>query len=256
MKIDLNSDLGESWGTYTKGEDGDVLKIITSANIACGYHAGDPLVMTKTVKTAIENNVSIGAHPSFMDLQGFGRRRLIGDSIAEIERQIAYQIGALQGIAARCGASVTHVKCHGALGNIIAEDQEMANAVARAVKSVDSNLILIVMPNMATERAADRYGLRMAKEIYADRNYLDNGNLVPRSEPQAIIHDAEQAAARVIQMLNNKTITSISGQKISMNVDTVCVHGDNPAAVVMAKKIRQVIIGNGFELCGFNQFVD
>ena len=256
MKIDLNSDLGESWGAYIKGEDGDVLKIITSANIACGYHSGDPLVMTETVKTAIENNVSVGAHPSFMDLQGFGRRRLIGDSIAEIERQIAYQIGALQGIAATCGASVTHVKCHGALGNIIAEDQEMADGVAKAVKSVDSNLILIVMPNMATERAADRYGLRMAKEIYADRNYLDNGNLVPRSEPQAMIHDAEQATARVIQMLHDKTITSISGKKISMNVDTVCVHGDNPAAVDMAKKIRDSIVDNGFDLCGFNQFVD
>ena len=254
MKIDLNSDLGESWGAYIKGEDGDVLIIITSANIACGYHAGDPLVMTDTVKSAIENNVSVGAHPSFMDFQGFGRRRLIGDSIAEIERQIAYQIGALQGIAATCGASVTHVKCHGALGNIIAEDQEMADAVAKAVKSVDSNLI--VMPNMATARAADRYGLRMAKEIYADRNYLDNGNLVPRSEPQAMIHDAEEATARVIQMLLDESITSISGKKISMKVDTVCVHGDNPAAVDMAKKIRDIIVDNGFELCSFNQFVD
>ena len=172
-----------------------------------------PIGYDRNVKTAIENNVSVGAHPSFMDLQGFGRRRLVGDSIAAIERQIAYQIGALQGIAATCGANVTHVKCHGALGNIIAEDQEMADGVAKAVKSVDSNLILIVMPNMATERAADRYGLRMAKEIYADRNYLDNGNLVPRSEPQAMIHDAEEATARVIQMLHDKSITSISGKK-------------------------------------------
>ncbi len=256
LKIDLNSDLGESWGEYTKGEDKDVLKIITSANIACGYHAGDPMVMTKTVETAIENNVSIGAHPSFMDLQGFGRRRVTGDSMIELERQIAYQIGALQGIAATRNASVSHVKCHGALGNIVAEDEETANAVAKAVKSVDPNLILVVMPGMATERAADRFSLRRAKEIYADRNYQDNGNLVPRSEPEAIIHDAENAAKRVIKMLNEKAITAVSGRKIKIEVDSICVHGDNPAAVIMAKRIRESIINNGFKLCSFNEFVD
>jgi len=255
LKVDLNSDLGESWGDFTKGNDGDVLKIVTSANVACGYHAGDPGVMHKTVSLATENGVSIGAHPSFMDLQGFGRRRIIGDTPAELERQIAYQIGALQGVAAMSNSKVTHVKSHGSLGNIAAEDDEIANVIAKAVKSVDPNLIMVVMPGLATERAAIRMGLRMAREIYADRSYQDDGNLTPRSQPGALLHDGVEAADRVIQMLDEKAIRAVSGKKIKVEIDTICVHGDNPAAVAMATQIRDAIIDNGYELVPFKEIV-
>ena len=173
VAIDLNSDRGESWGAYTKGEDDAVLSIITSANVACGYHAGDPVVMCNTLTTAKINEVAVGEHPSYLDLIGFGRRRIVGDSPEVLERQIAYQIGALQGIAAMTNTKVTHVKSHGSLGNVVAEDDDIALSVAKAVKSVDPNLILVVMPGMATERAGEKLGLRLAREVYADRGYQD-----------------------------------------------------------------------------------
>ena len=255
VTIDLNSDLGESWGAYTKGEDDAVLSIITSANVACGYHAGDPVVMRNTLTTAKINEVAVGAHPSYLDLIGFGRRRIVGDSPEVLERQIAYQIGALQGIAAMTNTKVTHVKSHGSLGNVVAEDDDIALSVAKAVKSVDPNLILVVMPGMATERAGEKLGLRLAREVYADRGYQDNGNLVPRNQQGAIIRHPEKATERILRMLEDSVITAESGKKIGTKIDTICVHGDNPSAVNMAVQIRNSIVDNGINLKPFHEFV-
>ena len=255
MAIDLNSDLGESCGAYSKGEDEAVLSIITSANVACGYHAGDPVVMRDTLKTAKIKEVAVGAHPSYLDLIGFGRRRIVGDSPEVLERQIAYQIGALQGIAAMTNTKVTHVKSHGSLGNVVAEDDDIALSVAKAVKSVDPNLILVVMPGMATERAGEKLGLRLAREVYADRGYQDNGNLVPRNQQGAIISDPKKATERVLRMLEDNVIITESGKKISAQLDTICVHGDNPSAVKMATEIRNSIQDNGINLKPFHEFV-
>ena len=255
VSIDLNSDLGESWGAYSKGEDEAVLSIITSANVACGYHAGDPVVMRDTLKTAKIKEVAVGAHPSYLDLIGFGRRRIVGDSPEVLERQIAYQIGALQGIAAMTNTKVTHVKSHGSLGNVVAEDDDIALSVAKAVKSVDPNLILVVMPGMATERAGEKFGLRLAREVYADRGYQDNGNLVPRNQQGAIISDPKKATERVLRMLEDNVIITESGKKISAQLDTICVHGDNPSALKMAAEIRNSIQDNGINLKPFHEFV-
>ena len=255
VAIDLNSDLGESWGAYSKGEDEAVLSIITSANVACGYHAGAPVVMRDTLKTAKIKEVAVGAHPSYLDLIGFGRRRIVGDSPEVLERQIAYQIGALQGIAAMTNTKVTHVKSHGSLGNVVAEDDDIALSVAKAVKSVDPNLILVVMPGMATERAGEKLGLRLAREVYADRGYQDNGNLVPRNQQGAIISDPKKATERVLRMLEDNVIITESGKKISAQLDTICVHGDNPSAVKMAAEIRNSIQDNGINLKPFHKFV-
>lgn len=254
-KVDLNSDLGESWGAYSMGDDAAVLSIVTSANVACGYHAGDPTVMHETIRLAGANQVAIGAHPSYMDLWGFGRRRITGDSPADLERQIAYQIGALQGIAAMSGGKVTHVKSHGTLGNVVAEDDEIALAVGRAAKAVDPALIMVVMPGMASERAAELCGLRMAREVYADRSYQDNGNLTPRQQPGAMLHDPTEAAERVVRMLEEQAVTTTSGRKLKGRIDTVCVHGDNPAAVGMARAVRDAVLRAGIELAPFHTFV-
>ena len=253
--IDLNSDLGESWGVYSKGEDQAVLSVITSANVACGYHAGDPTVMRDTLQTAKLRGVAVGAHPSYLDLPGFGRRRIVGDSLEVLERQIAYQIGALQGIAAITNTVVTHVKSHGSLGNVAAEDDEVALSVAKAIKSVDPNLIMVVMPGMATERAGEKVGLRLAREVYADRGYQDNGNLIPRSEEDAIIKDPKKASERVLIMLEEQAVMTNSGKKIPGRIDTICVHGDNPSAVNIATQIRSSIVENGITLKPFHEFV-
>lgn len=255
MQVDLNSDLGESWGTYELGADAEMLSIVTSANVACGFHAGDPTVMRETVIRARAGGVGIGAHPSYLDLWGFGRRRIQGDSLADLEKMAAYQIGALMGLAALEGARVTHVKSHGALGNVAAEDDGVALAIARAAKAVDPELIYVVMPGMATERAGEKAGLRMAREIYADRAYQDSGNLVPRSQPGATIHDADAAAEKVLRMLEEGAVITQSGKRIGGRIDTICVHGDNPAAVAMARALRKRIETAGVSVRPFHSFV-
>jgi 5-oxoprolinase (ATP-hydrolysing) subunit A len=250
--IDLNSDMGEGYGVYRMGDDAGMLEIVTSANIACGFHAGDPLIMHDMVKRAGENGVAIGAHPSFLDLWGFGRRPIHGERPADIEKIIAYQIGALQGIAASLGRRVSHVKTHGSLGNMVAVDDALAAAVARAVAAVDRSLILVVMPGMATERAGAAADLPLMREIYADRTYGDDGNLTPRKEPGAVIHDAEAAAARVLRMVEEQRITTTSGKAIPVAIDSVCVHGDTPDSVVMARRIRAMLEGAGYAVRPFS----
>jgi 5-oxoprolinase (ATP-hydrolysing) subunit A len=251
--VDLNSDLGESFAAWRMGDDEAMLEIVTTANIACGFHAGDPMVMRRTCELARANGVAIGAHPSFWDLVGFGRRPIQGEEPAEIEQQIIYQIGALQAIAAATGHPIRHVKTHGSLGNIAAVDEGLAAAVARAVKAVDRSLILVVMPGNELERAGEREGLTLAREVYADRTYDDAGNLTSRRLPGAVIHDAAEATSRVLEMVEQQAITSTAGRRIPVQVDTVCVHGDNPAAVAMARAIRTALERAGVTLRPFAQ---
>jgi len=246
--IDLNCDMGEGFGVYSVGSDAEMLSIVTSANIACGFHAGDPIVMHDTLMHARTNNVQVGAHPSFFDLWGFGRRPILGEKPEDIEKQIIYQIGALQALAQSVGVRVRHVKTHGSLGNMAAESRELAEAVARAIYRVDRDLIFVVMPGMETERAGDRAGLRLAREIYADRAYADNGNLVSRKHEGAVLHDADAAAERVLRMVQEQAITTVSGRRIPATIDSICVHGDTPGAVSMARTIRTRLEGEGLAI--------
>ncbi|MCS6778748.1 MAG: 5-oxoprolinase subunit PxpA [Geminicoccaceae bacterium] len=239
--VDLNSDLGESFGAWKMGEDEAMLGIVSSANVACGFHAGDPLVMWETCRLAKANGVAVGAHPSFLDLWGFGRRPIQGERPQDIMRQCVYQIGALQAVAAAVGHRVTHVKPHGSLGNMAAEDDGLALAVAEATALCGRELVLVAMPGSALERAGERKGLRVAREVFADRAYDDRGMLVSRKLPGAVLHDAEEAARRILRMLEEQAITSQSGKKIPARIDTICVHGDNPAAVAMARAIRAAL---------------
>ena len=255
VTIDLNSDMGESFGVYTLGDDAAMLRVVTTANVACGFHAGDPLVMHKTVTMAKENGVSVGAHPGFRDLWGFGRRPIMGERPEDVEKEIIYQIGALQAIAAAAGHKVTHLKTHGSLGNLAAVDADLAMAVARASAAVDRDLYYIAIPGTEIERAGEKLGLRVVREAYADRTYDDYGNLTSRKEPGAVIHDPDVASRRVLQMLEERAITSVNGKKIPVKIDTICVHGDNPAAVQMAGLVRNALTEAGVALAPFTQFL-
>lgn len=238
MRIDLNADMGEGFGPWRMGDDAALLEIVTTANVACGFHAGDPAIMRRTAELARDAGVAVGAHPGFADLAGFGRRAISGVTAREMENLIAYQTGAFAAICAMAGHPMTHVKTHGALGNICAEDDDLALAVARGIRAVDPGLGFIVMPGMATERAAARLGLTAIREVYADRAYADSFNLAPRSAPGAVIHDPEAALATVLDMLEHGRITSTGGRVLQVQIDSVCLHGDTPAAVGMARHLR------------------
>lgn len=238
MRIDLNADLGEGFGPWKMGDDAALLDVVTTANVACGLHAGDPAIMRATVLAAQARGVAVGAHPGYADLAGFGRRAQTGVTVAEVENLVAYQTGALAGICALAGHPMTHVKTHGALGNACADDDDLAMAVARAIRAVDPGLGFMVMPGTATERAADRAGLRPIREIYADRTYADSFNLTPRSRPDAMIHDPDTALARVLDMVGEGRIVAQSGKVLRVGIDSVCVHGDSPQAVAMARRLR------------------
>jgi 5-oxoprolinase (ATP-hydrolysing) subunit A len=248
MMIDLNCDMGEGFGAYTIGDDPQMLTIVSSANIACGFHAGDPRVMHQALKLAEANGVQTGAHPGFFDLFGFGRRQIRGDSLEEIEWQIIYQIGALQGLAKSLGCRVRHVKTHGSLGNMAAEDPELALAVARAIKAADPELIFVVMPGLETERAGQRLDLSLAREIYADRAYAESGNLLPRKLDGAVIHDPTVARNRVLEMVRERAIVTASGTRLPARIDSVSVHGDTPGAVAMAREVRRGLEEQGFAI--------
>src|ERR1043165_9950037 len=208
--VDLNSDLGEGFGAWEMGNGGAMIELATSVNIACGYHAGDADIMRKTVELAKARGVSIGAHPGYRDLHGFGRRPMPGMKASEIENLVAYQIGALQAIATAAGHKVTHVKAHGALSNVACEDDMTARAIASAIKGVDRNLIFVVLANSRLVAAGDAAGLPMAHEIFADRAYEDDGNLVSRRKPGAVLHDPAQVAERVVRMVQDGAVTSVS----------------------------------------------
>lgn len=237
-RVNLNADLGESFGAWSMGNDDAMLRIVASANIACGFHAGDPVVMTRTVERALAHGVGIGAHPGYPDLQGFGRRpmRL---SAAEVEAAVAYQVGALAGIAATRGGRVTHVKAHGALYNAAATDAALAGAIARAVRGVDRDLVLLALAGSEMVRAGRAEGLATAEEVFADRAYADDGTLVPRTHPGALVHDPEQAAVAVLRMVTEGNVIALSGKRVPVAAQSVCVHGDDPGAVALASRLRQ-----------------
>ncbi|MCA3246961.1 MAG: 5-oxoprolinase subunit PxpA [Azospirillum sp.] len=251
VSVDLNSDLGESFGAWNMGDDGAMLDIVTSANVACGFHAGDPDTMRATCEAAKARGVAIGAHPGFHDLQGFGRRQILGLTAREIEALIAYQIGALQGIATAAGHHVTHVKAHGALSNMAMTDRTIAEALARAIKAVDPSLVFVVIPLTQLEAAGEAANLPLAREIYADRAYEDDGTLMSRKKPGAVLHDPVEVAARVVRMVRERAIVGAGGKKMALGIDTVCIHGDSPGAVAMARAVRAELTAAGVTIAPF-----
>jgi UPF0271 protein len=251
MQVDLNCDMGESFGPWIMGDDAAMLDLITSANVACGFHGGDPQIMLRTAQLAKEKGVAIGAHPGFHDVEGFGRRQILGLSAREIETLVAYQIGALQGIAALAGHEVTYVKIHGALSNMACEDEMMAAALANGIKGVDASLAFVVLPFSKLVPAGEKAGLRLVNEVFADRAYEDDGLLVSRRKPGSVLHDPDLVAARVQKMVADQAITCVSGKVRKVAIDTVCIHGDTPAAVSLAKAVRQRLDKAKVEVAAF-----
>ncbi|MDA7026512.1 5-oxoprolinase subunit PxpA [Bacillus sp. CLL-7-23] len=235
--VDLNCDLGESFGAYQIGLDKDILQFVTSANIACGFHAGDPSVMRKTVTLAADKGVSIGAHPGLPDLAGFGRRNM-AITPEEAYDLVTYQIGALSGFLKAEGVQMQHVKPHGALYNMAAKNRRLSDAIARAIFKVDSNLILFGLAGSELVLAGERAGLKTAHEVFADRTYQDDGTLTSRAHDDALIQDDEVAVNQVIRMVKEGKVRSREGKDISLKADTVCIHGDSAHALQFAKKIR------------------
>lgn len=245
--VNMNADMGEGFGAYDIGNDDAILKIIRSASIACGFHAGDPVTMRHVVQRAKEEGVSIGAHPGFNDLWGFGRRR-IDMKPEHLEYLIAYQIGALQGMAAYVGEKVTHVKPHGALNNMAAENADYAMAIGRAIKAVDRDIIYVTNVGSEMEKAGRKLGLKVAREGYCDRLYDDDGGLTSRKVPGAVIHDPAAAAQHVVRMVVDGEIISRNGKRIECRVDTLCVHGDEPTAITLARTVREALEAAGVKI--------
>ncbi len=240
MTIDLNADVGESFGHWTLGSDAEILTSITSANVACGFHAGDPGVMRQTVRTAREAGVAIGAHPGFQDLAGFGRRDTAA-SPSEVEDFVLYQIGALAAMAAAEGVRLQHVKPHGALYTMAVRDRSLADAIARAVAAFDRSLILFGQPGSELLRAGESAGLRVAAEGFADRAYEPDGSLTPRTRPGAVIDRPLDAIARAVRMARDGVVRTINGSDIPMRVQTLCIHGDTPGAHDLARQLRAAL---------------
>ena len=253
-KIDLNCDLGESFGNYKMGLDDEVIRHISSANVACGFHASDPLVMQKTVALAKENGVCIGAHPGFPDLVGFGRRNM-SVSPAEAKAFVQYQIGALDAFCKAAGVKLCHVKPHGALYNMAGKDEILAQAVCEGIFEYDSNLILLGLSGSKMIEAGKKIGLRTASEVFADRAYEADGSLVARSKPGAVITDENLAVSRVVEMVKNGRVTSITGNEIEIKADSICLHGDGVKAVEFAKRIKEELLKNDVEIVPLRELV-
>lgn len=244
LKIDLNCDLGESFGNYKIGLDEEVIKYVTSANIACGFHASDPLVMEKTVRLAKEAGVEVGAHPGFPDLVGFGRRNM-NVSIAELKAMMTYQLGALDAFCRANKIIMQHVKPHGAMYNMAAKDEKMALAIAEAIGEYNSSLILLGLSGSEMLKAAQKVGIPCKKEVFADRAYEEDGSLVARTKPGAMIKDENEAIQRIIDMVRFGKVRAITGKEIQVEPDSVCVHGDNPKALDFVIKIRKKLEKEG-----------
>lgn len=253
-KVDLNSDIGESFGNYILGMDEEVLKYITSANIACGWHAGDAMVMDKTVLLAKRLNTAIGVHPGFPDLMGFGRREM-KVTYEETKNYIKYQIGALWAFAKSYGVKLQHVKPHGAFYNMAAKDAQMAKAIAEAVYEVDNELILVGLANSEMIKMGKEMELKVANEVFADRAYNPDGTLVSRNIKGAVIHDKDVAIDRVIRMVKDNKVTSVTGEDINIQADTICVHGDNPSAVLFVQEIRKALEKENIKVEPMNSFI-
>lgn len=250
MKIDLNSDLGEGFGPWAMGDDAAMLDIVTSANIACGGHAGDPETMFATLSQAAARGVVIGAHPGYADREGFGRR-IIPMTPAGIGRMVAAQIGALAGVAALAGAEMRYVKPHGALGNLAADDRSAADAIVAAVAAQPDRLSVLAISGTELELAARAAGVQVFSEIFADRAYLPNGRLVPRSRPGAVLHDADQAADRLIEFLKSGRMPVLDGGSVPLDAHSICIHGDTAGALDMAQVIRARLAEAGVALAPF-----
>jgi UPF0271 protein len=242
LRVDINADLGE--GAATEAE---LLRLVSSANIACGFHAGDPLSIRTSIVAAREAGVAVGAHPSFADRENFGRKE-ISARPGEIFALIIYQLGAFQAIAGSLGVRTQHVKPHGALYNMAARDKALADEIVRTVVTVDQSLILYAPAGSALAEAANAAGLRVAREVFADRNYRADGSLVPRSEPNALLHDANSAAERVLRMLRERRVLAVDGTDIAIEADTICVHGDTPEAVAFARELRSELARAGIAI--------
>jgi UPF0271 protein len=251
MRVDLNCDFGESFGVYQLGEEEEILRYVTSVNIACGFHAGDPLVMRKTVQMALEQKVAIGAHPGFPDLLGFGRRN-IAVTPEEAYAYVVYQIGALAAFVKAEGGTMSHVKPHGALYNMAAKDAALAEAIAKAVYDVDPALILYGLARSELIRAGKKFGLRTANEVFADRTYQEDGSLTPRSDPRSLIVDEQEAVQQVLTMVKEKRVRSLQGIDVPIEAETVCIHGDGKKAVLFAKRLYEALREEGVDVCSIN----
>ncbi|MDA9105497.1 LamB/YcsF family protein [Pelagibacteraceae bacterium] len=252
MEININCDLGEKSKFHSIKNDPELLNIVNSANIACGYHAGDEQTMDMVIQISKKNGVSLGAHPSFNDPENFGRKRMNLNSL-EIKKLIFEQYEILQKIAQNYNENVTHIKPHGALNNMACEDLELATTLAVAIKEINKDIIYLVPTGSQMEVAAKKNSLRIACEIFADRNYEDNGNLISRSKPNALITDPELAKKHVLSMVKNQAINCLSGKQIPCEIDSVCIHGDNESSLATAKSIRDNLIDNGLELKPLNK---
>jgi 5-oxoprolinase (ATP-hydrolysing) subunit A len=244
LSIDLNCDMGESFGAWKMGHDDEVLPFITSANIACGFHGGDPTVMRETVQAAIGNGVALGAHPGLPDLVGFGRRK-IDVSPQDAYDMVVVQVGALAGVAASQGGRLNHVKAHGALYNMAVKNEELARAIAQAVYDVDRSLVFFALASSALVEAAKRAGLQVAEEVFADRSYQSDGTLTSRLQPNAMIVDIDVSIRQVLRMIREEKIRTVQGSDIDVRPDTLCIHGDQPGAPAFAKAIHQALEAEG-----------
>ena len=244
FKVDLNCDLGESFGNYKIGGDDKIIPLISSTNVACGFHAGDPVVMKKTIETAKKNNIGIGAHPGFLDLMGFGRREM-KISIDEAKAYVLYQLGALGAFCKSEGVKLQHVKPHGALYNMAAKDYKLSRAICEAVAEFDNSLIILGLSGSETLKAAKDLNLKYASEVFADRAYEEDGSLVARSKEGAMIHDENEAIERVIKMIKEQKVTSITGKEIPIKADSICVHGDGEKALLFVRRIREKLENEG-----------
>jgi UPF0271 protein len=248
--IDLNSDLGEGFGAWTMGDDLSMLDVVSSANVACGFHAGDPTIMLGTCRAAAERGVAVGAHVAYRDLAGFGRRA-VEVTPEELYADVVHQLGALVATARVAGTAVTYVKPHGALYNTACVDPVQAEAVTRAIADVDPTLAVLALPGSELLLAAERRGLPAVREVFADRAYEPDGSLVPRRTPGAVLHDPDVVAARVLRMVTDSRVTAVDGSDVPVQVDSVCVHGDSPDAVAMARSIRAVLTSQGVSIAPF-----
>ncbi len=251
-KVDLNSDLGESFGAYRIGNDDEIIKQVTSVNVACGYHAGDPVVMDKTVAKAKAAGVAVGAHPGYPDLMGFGRRNM-GVAPDEAKAYVKYQVGALMAFTKAHGVRLQHVKPHGALYNAAGTDLKLARALCEAVAEVDASIVFLGLAMSQHIVAAKEVGLKVVSELFADRAYMEDGQLTPRSLPNSVIHDPELTIKRVVQMITKGTVVSYSGKEIEIQGQSICVHGDNPAALESVKNIRAALKENGVEIVNLDR---
>ena len=244
MRVDINSDLGESFGAYSIGHDEGLMHAITSANVAAGFHAGDPSVLRDTIRLAKANGVAVGAHPGFPDLVGFGRREL-NVTAREAEDMVLYQVAAVAGVAAAEGVRIQHVKPHGALFNMAVRNADLSAAIARAVAAYDRSLILFGLPGSEILAAGRAAGLRVAAEVFADRAYEADGSLASRRKPGAVIHDADAVVARAVRMVKERSVVATDGSVVPLEADTICVHGDTPGSDALAARIRAGLEGAG-----------